>query len=202
MDKFLTYESLEKIKQLINSNKYTLGLFLVFHYIYFNTQVGENPNFQTLLSFYGSLGIILTIINMYNQQKTNYFSIVNTEINYFNNIYSNINNNITNFFLTHKELAYFYNELYNGVSNYKESDRNIMLEKIICNQILFGIDSLINYIDSFKLVDNSFQLKIAEEKLLKTIKKFWKSRIFVQHWKEFSKDLALKWTNDYIDMNT
>jgi hypothetical protein len=160
MDNLLNILNINIIKTIINDNKYTICIFLVFHYIYFDTKVGENPSFQTLLSFYGSFGIILTIINMYNQQKTNYFSIINTEINYFNNIYNNINNNITDFFLTHKELSYFYNELYSGISNYKETDRNIMLEKIICNQILSGIDSLINYIDSFKVVDNNFQLKV------------------------------------------
>ena len=98
-------------------------------------------------------------------------------------------------------MQYYYDELFYNTSNYKETDRNIALEKIISNQILSGIDSLINYIDSYKISHGeNFQLTIMQTKLNRILTQFMKSKIFIENWNKFKNSFALDWTKTYIQL--
>jgi hypothetical protein len=98
-------------------------------------------------------------------------------------------------------MKYYYDELYNNKINLDDSIRDINLEQILTNNILINVDALVNYIDSFKITNGSnFQLKIMEEKLLKLLTQFMKSKIFVKNWEKFRDTLALKWTKNYIGL--
>jgi hypothetical protein len=191
------------ILNIIN-NKYFYGflvIIVIVHLYYFKSHLGKNQDFQTLISIYGSFGLLLTIYSLYIQMENNNLNLINNEISYFNSINDNINKTITSFFLSNKEMQYYYEELFNDESNYKQTDRNINLERMITYQILTNIDLLINYIDSFKKMNiQNFQLDIAEQKLIKTIKIFTKSKIFIEHWETFKDKYALSWTKDYIDL--
>lgn len=176
-------------------------ILIVLHYIYFKYDVKQNKDFTGLLKTYASFSILLTVYSLYNQSINTHISIVNTQINYYNGLVQGINDKIATFFSNNKNMNYYYDELFYNISNYKETDRNINLEKIISIQILSGIDSLINYIDSYKKVSiDNFQLVLAEEKIKKILGLFIKSKIFYENWKQFRKTLALDWTKDYIDI--
>jgi hypothetical protein len=196
--------NLKNILNIILNNKTYVLIFIcvvVFHYFFWINNLGTNQNFQTLVSFYGSLGIILTVYSIYIQNINDYFNTINTGIGYFNQLFESLNSNVVNYFNNNDKLYYYYDELYNNNSNYQEKDRNKMAEMIITNQILTNIDSIVNYIDSFKKLNiNNFQLIIAQEKLDKLVKKFMKSKIFKEHWKNFKTNFALNWTKDYIDL--
>jgi hypothetical protein len=186
----------------INNNKiFVLFILITIHFIYIKTNIGTNEHFKTLISIYGSLGLILTIYSIYNTSKVNYVNTINNELTYLNQLFQNITQVTSTFFLNNKNMNYYYDELFNDKINSNNSIRDINLEQILTNNILINIDALVNYIDSFKITNGSnFQLKIMEEKLLKLLAQFMKSKIFVENWKKFRKSLALKWTKNYIEL--
>lgn len=195
---------LKKIFSYIKRYKYIIFIFLLIfaHLIYFKYNISKNDTFTNLLKTYASFSILLTVYSLYKQSVNTYLASINTQINYYNQLIQGVNDKISAFFSANKNMYYYYDELFYTVSNYNQADRNIAMEKIISNQILSGIDSLINYIDSYKKVSiDNFQLVIAEEKIKKILNLFMKSKIFLEHWKQFRKTLALNWTKDYIDIN-
>jgi hypothetical protein len=189
------------IEYIQKHNVFVLIIFFTIHFIYFNTNLGRNDYFKTLISIYGSFGLLLTIYNMYNTSKLNYATTVNNQISYLNQLFQNITQSTSSFFLNNRNMKYYYDELYNDIRNKDESIRDLNLEQILTNNILINVDALVNYIDSFKLTTGSnFQLKIMEEKLIKLLGQFMKSKIFVENWKKFRKTLALKWTKNFIEL--
>jgi hypothetical protein len=184
-------------------NKYwtfILG-FIILNYAYLYLDVQKNKSINSLIHFYGSFGFLLTIINMYMSINYQTADTVKTQINYYNSLFDTLNNNIYNFFRQYNDLKYYYDELFYGISNYDEAKRNKYLEQLVTFQILSDIDSFVNYIDSFKILNkNTNLLFITEEKLKTILKLFFKSKIFLEHWNYFRKNLALKWTKDYIDL--
>jgi hypothetical protein len=98
-------------------------------------------------------------------------------------------------------MKYYYDELFNDITNTDETIRDFNYEQILTNNILINIDSLINYIDSFKITsETNFQITIMEKKLKNLLKSFLKSKIFYQNWLKYKDNFALQWTIDYIDM--
>lgn len=186
----------------INKNK-LLVLFILFiiHFIIIRTNVGKSEHFKTLISIYGSCGLLLSIYNTYNTSRVNYANTINNELTYLNQIFQNITQVTSSFFINNKHMRYYYDELFNDKINVDNSIRDLNLEHIFTNNILINVDALVNYIDSFKITKGTnFQLKIMEEKLLKLLTQFLKSKIFIENWKKFRKSLALKWTQNYIEL--
>lgn len=186
----------------INKNKMVV-LFILFiiHSIIIGTNLGKSEHFKTIISIYGSCGLLLSIYNTYNSGKLNYVNTINNELTYLNQLFQNITQVTSTFFLNNKHMKYYYDELFNNKINVDTSIRDINLEQIFTNNILINVDALVNYIDSFKITKGSnFQLKIMEEKLLKLLAQFMKSKIFIENWKKFRKSLALKWTQNYIEL--
>ena len=186
----------------IKENK-TLVLFILFiiHYLIIRTNIGKSENIKTLISIYGTLGLLLSIFNVYNTSKMNYANTINNQLTYLNQLFQNITQVTSTFFLNNKNMKYYYDELFNDKINLDNSIRDYNLEQILTNNILINIDALVNYIDSFKITNGAnFQLKIMEEKLLKLLTQFIKSKIFVENWIKFKNSLALKWTKNYIEL--
>lgn len=190
------------IASIVNNNKILVLLIIFFfHFIIIKTNIGNNAHFKTIISIYGSMGLFLTIYNMYISSKNTYANTVSGQLNYLNQLFQNISQTISSFFTTNKNMKYFFDEIFNDKINTDESIRDINLEQIFTNNILTNVDSLINYIDSFKLVNGTnFQLKIMEEKLEKLLNQLMKSKIFVENWNRFKTTLALKWTKNYIEL--
>lgn len=195
--------NIKDLVKYINKNKYFI-LFFVFiiHYLYWTSHIGSDERLRTLIAIYGSFSILLGFYNAYSTTLVQETTVINNQILYLNQLFQNITQSISSFFTTNREMKYYYDELLNDIENTDNTIRNYNLEQIITNSILINIDGLINYIDSFKITTGStVQIKVMEEKLLKLLKKFFKSKIFNQNWVHFKKNLALRWTIDYIYMN-
>jgi hypothetical protein len=192
----------QKLIMFIKNNWIWILLIIIFHFLFFKYNISDNKNIKTLFSFYGSCAFITSIISIYIQIRNQSANLITTQINYFNTIIDAINLNIYDYFTKNSSMQYYYNELYYNISDYNENTRNKYLEKIISMKILSNIDSVINYIDSFRIINGeSFQIVIAEEKLLNLLKLFFKSKIFIEHWTFFKENIALQWTVDYIELN-
>jgi hypothetical protein len=191
------------IKRIKNIKNYYNIIFIIImiHVLYFTLNIGKNDKFKTLISFYGSLSIFITTYSLYNQINQTILNRISSDVTYVNKIFSDIDNDIYNFFSKNDKMNYYYDELYYGISNYKLEDRNIQLEKILSFKLLSNIETLINYMDAIKSAGGiTSELDIAEIKLKKILNVFLKSKIFVDNWKEYSKLIAMNWTKDYFDL--
>lgn len=197
-----------EFKSIINYIKknifYIVIIIFGVHFIYFKSNIGSNPKIKTLISIYGisAIGLLLSMFGAYNASKINYVNTINNQISYLNQLFQNITQSISAFFINNKNMRYFYDELYNNIENTDETIRDKNLEQVLTNNILINVDALINYIDSFKITSGTnFQIKVMEEKLLKLLKQFMRSKIFVENWKKFRSTIALKWTIDYMELH-
>jgi len=187
--------------EIINNYGIYIFIFLCFNYLYIRFHVYDNMTITHLSKFYGSLLFFITIINMYISLNYQYFETIRTQVNTYNLMFDELNTSIYDYFTTNQKLKYYYDELYYQQSNYTDADRNKLLEQIITGKILSHVDSFINYIDSFKKINKTnFQIFITEEKLKKLLNLFFKSKIFLENWSYFKKNLSLKWTVDYVDL--
>lgn len=176
-------------------------IFIVIHFAYFALNIGNNEKFKTLISFYASLSIFISVYSLYLQINNTKLNRISSDVVYINSIISNIDNDIYNFFSKNDKMNYYHRELYIGTSDYKEEDRNTQLEKLISFKILANSETLINYIDALKSANSiTSELTIAEVKLKKMLNMFIKSKIFVENWKNYSKTIAMDWTKDYFDL--
>lgn len=202
--KYLNLDNTFDIIKNYKKNNYLIYIiiFILINLLYFRFDFGNNTKLKTLIAFYGSLSIFLSVTSFAMTAKQATLTRLSSDVVYVNQVFSNLDNDIYNFFQKYDKLMYYYNELYNVPTTYKEEDRNFNLEKIISKRICTHFDILINYIDSLKVMDGaSSEIKNAEDKLKKILQLFLKSKIFVENWKEYSSKIALDWTNDYIEMN-
>ena len=191
------------IKEIKNIKKYQtyIIIFAVVNFAYFMLNIGKNDKFKTLISFYGSLSIFISVYSLNMQINQSSLNRISSDVVYINKIFTDIDSDIYNFFSKNDKLSYYYDELYDKKTEYKKEDRNIPLEKLISFKILSNVETLINYLDALKTANGiTSQLIIAEKKLKKLLNLFIKSLIFVEHWKEYKKTLATQWTIDYIDL--
>jgi len=175
--------------------------FIIIHFAYFTLNVGVNTKFKTLISFYGSLSIFISVYSLYLQINQTSLNRISSDIVYINKVFSDLDSDLYDFFVRYDKMNYYYIELYNGTSKYKEEERDIKLEKLISFKILSNTETIINYVDALKRANGiSEEIKIAENKLKKLINIFLKSKIFVENWKLYSKTIAMNWTKDYFDL--
>lgn len=192
----------------IINKKFIIGIIvagcivIILHFIYFKSNVGRDKNFITLINIYIGCCTFITIYSILLNNKINYANIINNQLSNITPLFQNITENISNFFTTNPSMNYYYNELFNGINNEDETIRNIILEEVISNNILIYIDTIINYIDSYKISNGTnFQLRIMETKLSKLLDKLLSSKIFTENWYKFKKILALDWTKTYMLIN-
>jgi len=189
------------IKNNFTSAIIIITLFLGFHYFYFKLNFDNNQKFKNLIGTYASLSIILTIYTIYKNSQINYSNIINMELNSLNLIFQNIIEKCNSFFIANPNMKYYYNELFNGINNEDEQIRNKDLEQILSNSLLNYIDAFINYVDAYKIANGpNFQLELMEKKLLRILKQFVKSKIFLENWYIFKEKYALDWTKTYFQI--
>jgi hypothetical protein len=99
-------------------------IFAIIHFFYFTLNIGTNDKFKTLISFYGSLSIFISVYSLYFAINNTRLSRISSDVVYVNKIFSDIDNDIYNFFSKNDKLYYYYKELYNNISEYKEEDIN------------------------------------------------------------------------------
>jgi hypothetical protein len=185
----------------IEKYKIYIIIFIIINILYFGLNIEQNDKFKTLISFYGSLSIFISMYSLLLQINQSKLNRISNDIIYVNKIFSDIDNDIYSFFETNNNMVYYYNELYSTVSNYDDKDRKLELEKIISYKILSNSETIINYIDSLNTANGETnELKIAELKLKKLLSKFLKSKIFNEYWKEYRDTIAMNWTKDYFEI--
>lgn len=185
----------------IHDNYLYIIIFIIINIAYFFLNIELNDKFKTLISFYGSLSVFISIYSLYLSINNNKLNRISNDIVYINKIFSDIDNDIYIFFKNNDGIKYYYNELYSGISNYTEENRNTQLETLISYKILSNAETLINYIDTLKSANGmTSELNIAEIKLKNLLNLFLKSKIFIQNWKEYSNKIAMGWTKDYFDL--
>ena len=191
------------INKFKNIKKYQpyIVIFVVVNFAYFMLNIGKNDKFKTLISFYGSLSIFISVYSLNLQINQSTLNRISSDTVYINKIFTDIDGDIYNFFSKNDKLSYYHNELYDKKTEYKNEDRNVPLEKLISFKILSNVETLINYIDALKTSNGmTKQLIIAENKLKKLLNMFLKSSIFIEHWKEYRNTIAMEWTIDYFDL--
>lgn len=174
---------------------------ILIFYISMNLELGNNKHLNITFNSFAAIGTIIVGYTLYSNFMDRKISNITNGINLFNNLFGNMKSFTTNFFETHENMKYYYDELYLNISDYKESDRNKYLENIYSFEILHDIDSIINYIDSYKLLEqNNFEIKIAEEKIIILIRQLFNSKIFTEYWHIYKSKYALGWTKTYIGL--
>ena len=191
---------IENLNFFKKNQKYILFFFFI-NIAYFGLNIGKNDKFKTLISFYGSLSIFISVYSLLMQINQTKLNRISNDITYINKIFSDIDTDIFNFFSKNENMKYFYYEIYDQNSDYKDENRNKELERMFSFKILSNTETLINYIDSLKAANGKTpQLNIAESKLKKLLNNLLKSKIFIENWKEYSKSIAMDWTKDYFDL--
>ena len=186
---------------LFKKYKIYIFIFIIINILYFGLNIEQNDKFKTLISFYGSLSIFISMNSLLLQINQSKLNRISNDIIYVNKVFSDIDNDIYSFFENNNDMIYYYNELYNGESKYNEKDRNLKSEKIISYKILSNSETIINYIDLLNIANGeTSQLKIAELKLKKLLSQFLKSKIFNEYWKEYRETIAMNWTKDYFEI--
>jgi len=186
---------------LFKKYKIYIFIFIIINILYFGLNIEQNDKFKTLISFYGSLSIFISMNSLLLQINQSKLNRISNDIIYVNKVFSDIDNDIYSFFENNNDMIYYYNELYNGESKYNEKDRNLKSEKIISYKILSNSETIINYIDLLNTANGeTSQLKIAELKLKKLLSQFLKSKIFNEYWKEYRETIAMNWTKDYFEI--
>ena len=107
----------ERIK---NVKRYYPFIFVavVIHIAYFTLNIGKNDKFKTLISFYGSLSIFISAYSLYMAINNNRLNRISSDIVYINKVFTDINNDIYNFFSKNTKINYYYNELYGNGFTY------------------------------------------------------------------------------------
>lgn len=184
-------------------NNYIIGfiilVFLIYtHYLYWKSSLSSNEKFKSLINIWVSTSLFISMYSVHIQTNNYRDSQAQIEINNFNNLFANFFDSISQLFISNPSLNYYYNELYHNISKYEESDRNITLEKEISTIILSKMENIINFIDLFN--NNINMIGQIEQKLLKILKIFFKSKIFLENWNMYKDTFAIDWTIQYINM--
>ena len=114
---------IKRINNIKNYYPYFI-IFIIFHLIYFKLNIESNTKLKTLISFYSSLSIFMSIYSLNMQINQTKLNRISSDVVYINNIFSNIDNDIYNFFSKNDKMYYYYYELYNGNSNENEENSN------------------------------------------------------------------------------
>jgi len=184
-------------------NKYIIGtiVFVVLvylHILYWRSSLSSNEKFKSLLSIWVSTSLFISLYSVYLQTNSYHESQIQMETNNFNSLFSSFFDSVVQLFISNPGLNYYYSELFTGISNYKDSDRNIVLEEEITTIILSKMENIINFVDIFST--NLTVVAQTEQKLLKILKVFFKSKIFLENWNIYKSKFATDWTVQYINM--
>jgi len=183
-------------------NKYIIGtiVFIVLvylHILYWRSTLSSNEKFKSLLSIWVSTSLFISLYSVYLQTNGYRESQIQIETNSFNSLFNSFFDSVVQLFISNTQMNYYYNELFTGISNYKDSDRNLVLEHEVSVIIFSKMENIINFVDIFSINPNI--VGQTEQKLLKILKVFFKSKIFLENWKIYKNSFATDWTIQYID---
>jgi len=184
-------------------NKYIIGFIILavlvyLHILYWKSSLSSNEKFKSLISIWVSTSLFISMYSVYIQTNSYRESQIQLETNNFNNLFNSFFDSVVELFISNPTLNYYYNELFTGISKYQDSDRNIILEEEISTIIFSKMENIINFIDLY--TTNINVIAQTEQKLLKILKVFFKSKIFLENWTKYQNKFATDWTVQYINM--
>lgn len=184
-------------------NKYIIYSIIVIvliwlHYLYWKSSIHTNEKVKMLISIWVSTSLFISFYSAYLQTNNYRESQLQLELNNFNNLFNTFFDGIVELFIHNPSVNYYYNELFTNVSKYQESERDIILEKKISVLIFSNMENVINFVDLYS--NNKVVVGQTEEKLLKILSVFFKSKIFLENWNVYKDLFANDWTIQYINM--
>jgi hypothetical protein len=172
--------------------------------MYWKTEIGLDPKFQTLVNIWVSFSLILYTYLAYIGNLSYTQQLTANEVNNYSSYFNDLYNNTITFFMNNIEINYYYNELFNGIPN-NNNKRNLQLESQISFIMLSKIENIINCIksyDYFKQTDNNtVNNDLIYNKLITILTQFFKSSIFIENWYIYKTTFADNLTIKFIKTN-
>lgn len=179
--------------------------FTLFLFNYWKTRIGEEERFKTLIALFGSFSIFFTIYSFYLQNQQKLEQSKAESIKFYSDSFKDILDQTVKFFIDHPNMNYYYRELFANVSNYKEEDRDRVLEHQITTIIISRAGPIIRYIEDYKTnnKDNFYyrQVLVVESKFKDLLSSFFGSKIFSETYGKIKQGLASDVVRKYIQDN-
>lgn len=184
---------------------YGLAIIMILYH-YWQSDIGTEEKFKTLISLFASVSIFFTIYTLYLKnleviEETNSRSVV-----FYNNAFKDFLDDTIKFFVSNPKMNYYYNDLFTNSGEYSERQRNKVLEGQITILIMSRADAIIRYINEFKLGHGTNDLHyddiyVMEEKLKNILSSFFGSKLFVENWNKVKAGLNSKVALKYVKDN-
>ena len=181
------------------------GILIIYHY--WNTTIGEDEKFKTLVAIIGSISIFFTIYSIYLESRKQLEEATSRSISFYELAFKGFLDDTIKFFIANPKMNYYYQDLFTNAGDYTEKQRNQVLEGQITIVIMSRADSIIRYIEEFKATDllsdsnRSQDITIVEEKFKNIMSSFFGSKIFLENWEKIKNNLNIKDTLRYIKDN-
>jgi len=184
---------------------YGLAIIMILYH-YWQSDIGTEEKFKTLISLFASVSIFFTIYTLYLKnleviEETNSRSVI-----FYNNAFKDFLDDTIKFFVSNPKMNYYYNDLFTNSGEYSERQRNKVLEGQITILIMSRADAIIRYINEFKLGRGTNDLHyediyVMEEKLKHILSSFFGSKLFVENWEKVKAGLNSKVALQYVKDN-
>ena len=172
---------------------------------YWTTKIGEEEKFKTLIALFGSFSIFFTIYSFYLQNNKGLQDAKGAGIKFYSDSFKDILDETIKFFIAHPEMNYYYKDLFTNDANYKEEERNKILEHQITTIIVSRAGPIIHYIDDYKTnnPDDFYyeSILVVENKFKNLLGSFFGSKIFSENYDAIKTGLASDLTQQYISKN-
>ena len=195
-----------KLLRLISYGLYFLAFFLIVYH-YWHTTIGEEEKFKTLIAIIGSISIFFTIYSIYLESRKQLEETTSRSISFYEVAFKEFLDDTIKFFIANPKMNYYYQDLFTNAGDYKEEQRDKVLEGQITIVIMSRADSIIRYIDEFKSTDllsdsnRSQDITIVEEKFKNILSSFFGSKIFLENWEKLKGNLNSQNTIQYVKNN-
>ena len=109
---------------------------IVVIFLYLRFDLHLNDKYKFLIDIAVALFGFLTIFILIQQQNFNNSSSRNEESKLYNDILTEMFTDSLDDFIYNKDIQYFYNELFHNIPPPQNTERNIILEEVICVKML------------------------------------------------------------------
>jgi hypothetical protein len=195
-----------ELLRLLSYGLYLLaGILIIYHY--WNTTIGEDEKFKTLVAIIGSISIFFTIYSIYLESRKQLEEATSRSITFYESAFKGFLDDTIKFFIANPKMNYYYQDLFTNSGDYTEKQRNKVLEGQVTIIMMSRADSIIRYIDEFKATDllsdsnRSQDITVVEAKFKNIMSSFFGSKIFVENWEKVKTNLNSKETLRYVKDN-
>lgn len=197
---------LVKLLRFLSYGLYFLA-FSIIVYHYWHTTIGEEEKFKTLIAIIGSISIFFTIYSIYLESRKQLEETTSRSISFYEVAFKEFLDDTIKFFIANPKMNYYYQDLFTNAGDYKEEQRDKVLEGQITIVIMSRADSIIRYIEEFKASENmedsnrAENIAVVEEKFKNILSSFFGSKIFLENWENLKVNLNSNDTIQYVKNN-